>query len=140
MAPMLLGYAVGAIGVYALLYRFAPVRAEDGSVVAIHSAVTETTARVRAEAALRDSEERFRLAVQSASLGSFDLEAGTLRLHWSESARRMFGYDGAAELVLADPLSRIHPDDRPKVAAAIISPSFVTAGATGRRSNPTPLI
>lgn len=28
-APMLLGYAVGAIGVYALLYRFAPVRAEN---------------------------------------------------------------------------------------------------------------
>ena len=30
-APMLLGYALGAIGVYALLYRFAPVKTEERS-------------------------------------------------------------------------------------------------------------
>lgn len=29
VAPMLLGYALGAIGVYALLYRFAPVKADE---------------------------------------------------------------------------------------------------------------
>lgn len=28
LAPMLLGYAMGAIGVYALLYRLAPVSSE----------------------------------------------------------------------------------------------------------------
>lgn len=28
-APMLLGYALGAIGVYAALYRFAPVSADE---------------------------------------------------------------------------------------------------------------
>ena len=100
-------------------YAFSPVRAEDGSVVGIHNVATETTARMRAEVALRDSEERFRLAVHSSSLGSFDLDAQTLQLHWSENAYRMFGYDDASVMAMADPASRVHPEDRARVDAAI---------------------
>lgn len=37
-APMVLGYALGAIGVYALLYRFAPIKSEE---TATHAPKTE---------------------------------------------------------------------------------------------------
>jgi PAS domain S-box-containing protein len=40
-------------------YAFSPVRDEDGSVVAVHSVVTETTAHVSAEQALRESEAQY---------------------------------------------------------------------------------
>lgn len=39
LGTMLLGYAIGAIGVYGLLYRFAPVRREEGRT---HSTPGET--------------------------------------------------------------------------------------------------
>ena len=38
IGPMLLGYLVGAMGVYGILYRFAPVGAEDART---HAAPTE---------------------------------------------------------------------------------------------------
>ena len=102
-----------------LLYQ--PLFDADGSVMGIFTQGHDVTEQHRAMAALRQSEERFRLAMQSSSLGSFDLDVCTQRLDWTESACRMFGYDRAAVPSLADAVGRIHPDDRPGGEAAIAS-------------------
>ena len=50
VVPMLLGYAMGAIGVYALLYRFAPIQAEDA---ATHAGRTQVINLFEDESAVR---------------------------------------------------------------------------------------
>jgi len=74
----------------------------------------------QAEAALRDSEERLRLAVEAGQLGIWDWDIVTGRVTWSDRVYAMHemapgsdtgGFEGFK--------ARIHPEDRDAVVAAI---------------------
>jgi PAS domain S-box-containing protein len=83
-----------------------------GQVVEYQSVGRDITASRRAEAALRESEERLRLAVEATGLGTWDVDvtAGTRR--WSPEFLAILGLPPGTA---ADPglfASLIHPDDR----------------------------
>ena len=74
----------------------------------------ETAEHDQAKLALAKSEERMRLAVEGAHMGTWDLNLHTGAGVWSDSLFRMFGYspvpDGEATLAMWD--SCVHSDDR----------------------------
>lgn len=75
--------------------------------------------RARSEIALRESEKRLALAVTAGDLGLWlwNLEGNAL---WAtERAREMFGFAPEGELTYELFYSRVHPEDRPAVDAAI---------------------
>lgn len=102
-------------------FIYQPLRDADGRIDGIFVQGHDVTEQHRAMAALRQSEERLRLAMRAASLGAFEVDASTLRLHWSDSALRMFGYASEEELDLQEPINRIHPEDRARVSAAVVA-------------------
>lgn len=71
-------------------------------------------ARQTADDALRDSEERFALAVQGANDGLFDWDLKADRIYLSPRWKKMLGY-AESEIGSApnEWLDRIHPDDEP---------------------------
>lgn len=74
--------------------------------------------RQQAEAALRQSEERLRLAMEGAQMGTWDVDLITGKALWSDRHFLMLGYEPtptgeASEKMWYD---RIHPDDRELVA------------------------
>jgi diguanylate cyclase (GGDEF)-like protein/PAS domain S-box-containing protein len=81
---------------------------------AYQALTAEVEERKAAEQALRASEERFRSLVQNSSdvISIVDTDGGVR--YYSESVRRVLGYD-PAELVDVDPLTLVHPDDRERV-------------------------
>jgi PAS domain S-box-containing protein len=97
-------------------FSYSPVRDESGSVAGMFCAVSETTQRVLAERALRESEGRFRALVAASSNALYRMNAD-----WSE----MLELDGQG--FIADTRSPsgawlgeyVHPDDRVQVSAAI---------------------
>ncbi len=72
----------------------------------------ELSERTRAELALRESEERFSLAVQGANDGIWDWDLKTNRIYYSERWRIMLGLaQEDIEGVPEEWYSRVHPED-----------------------------
>jgi signal transduction histidine kinase len=77
----------------------------------------ETEMRRQASEVLREHEERLRLAMDGAGMGTWDLNLCTGKLVWSETQFRMLGYEPApSEQATREMwLCRVHPGDRRQV-------------------------
>jgi PAS domain S-box-containing protein len=78
--------------------------------------------RRRALEGLKESEERLRLALQAAEMGTFDWDMTTGKMRWSEGNERLFGFaPGTFRGTYKEFSDRIHPDDREGLAQVLSS-------------------
>lgn len=61
---------------------------------------------------LKEMEERSRLAVEAADVGTFDFNPPTGELHWSERCNELFGLPPGTKASYDAYISGIHPEDR----------------------------
>jgi len=97
------------------LNNVAPVRDGEGRIVGGVGAMLDVTDRLDAERALRESEERMRLAQQAAGIGSFewDIRAGVNT--WSPECEALYGLEaGTFEGTYQAWAEKVHPDDLPE--------------------------
>jgi PAS domain S-box-containing protein len=80
--------------------------------VLIAALLVQRRRRQRAEAHLRQSEERISVAAESASLGLWQFDLAASRIWATEQSRRILGLDPAAELTQQSFINACHPDDR----------------------------
>ncbi|WP_374251412.1 EAL domain-containing protein [Xanthobacter sp.] len=111
-----------------LAFTFSLVRNADGAADHLLLVAQDISARRAAEAALRESEERFGLAVKGSDQGVWDLNIRTGSLYLSQRAREMLGVGADEAVDIQRPWHELlHPDDRRKVAAAW--KAFLNGGA-----------
>jgi PAS domain S-box-containing protein len=103
-------------------YSYGPIdddtaRAGVGGVLVV---VTETTAVVRTQEALRVSEDRLRQATEAAEIGTWDFNPVTGDLRWDARCKELFGLSPAAHVTYETAfLAGLHPDDRERTHAAV---------------------
>ncbi|CCD99950.1 PAS domain-containing protein [Bradyrhizobium sp. STM 3809] len=94
------------------------VELRDGKPVRFPGVLLDVNARHAAEAALRETEERLRLATQVAEIGFWDYDPATDVLIWPPLVREMFGVAEDVPVTIADFYEGLHPDDREPTTAA----------------------
>ncbi|RYC28873.1 EAL domain-containing protein [Lichenibacterium minor] len=93
--------------------RSAPVTDDDGAAIAWVGVVTDVHNRRAAAQKLRDEGTKLRLALESASLGTWDVDLSTGRCGMSVEARSMLGL--ADEVAGCSFIDVLHPEDRDAV-------------------------
>ncbi|MGP3698527.1 PAS domain-containing protein [Rhodobacter sp. NSM] len=92
-----------------------------GRVARVGGIAQDVTEQMRAEEALRESEERLRSAIEVGGLGLWDWNMVTDEVHWSDEHYRMLGHAvGSVTPAYAVWAECLHPDDRAVAEAAVL--------------------
>jgi PAS domain S-box-containing protein len=95
---------------------YSPVRDDAGIVTGVTGIAVDTTEHLRAQRRLRESEERWELALRGNNDGLWDWNATTNEVFFSDRWKQMLGYDDD-ELPNSTKEweARVHPDDLQRV-------------------------
>ena len=94
-----------------------PLETAEGLYIA--SAIRDVTARKKAEEALRGAEERLRMTLEAAEVGTWFWNIQRDEINWSEQFRTLFGLASNATLSYRAILEVIHADDRPRIDQSV---------------------
>lgn len=110
------------------LAHYHPIRGTGDDVIGVNVVVQDVTDRKRAEAALRQSELRFRTAAECVSDLIYECDIRTGKILWFGDIDAHLGYaPGEVQRSFAGWEGLIHPDDRGKVQQAVAR-HLVTGG------------
>ncbi|MEZ0167269.1 sensor histidine kinase [Microvirga sp. TS319] len=104
-----------------VLSRAVPIQALSGDTMRWFGTSTNIDAQKRAEEAVRRLETRYRLALEAADLGTWQIDLEKKQVLWDEGTCALYRilHDGSLNLPLSQVIDMIHPDDRDEVQARI---------------------
>jgi PAS domain S-box-containing protein len=96
-----------------------PIRDSAGAIVGASKIARDFTEKNLVESALKNSEERLRLAVDGARLGTWRWDLGTKEVTFSPRCKALFGLPPETEMSYEVFVTTLHAEDRARVQDAI---------------------
>ncbi len=110
----------GILETFYFNYTYKPVRNDTGEVYGILNMAVDVTEMVLAKRRLAENEERLRISLKAADLGTFDWHLDTNELDWDKRAREMYSLPDDLKASYHDVfLNIINQDDRMKVEKVV---------------------
>jgi PAS domain S-box-containing protein len=100
-------------------FAYQPFRGAEGEVRGVLVHAVEVTAQVRARQAVEQLEERLRLALESADVGTWDWDPVSQALACDGRCRQVFGLGPDDPLDYGIVFDRLYPEDRDRLEAAV---------------------
>ncbi|WOD40214.1 PAS domain-containing protein [Nodosilinea sp. E11] len=123
----------GQVGYYDLTID--PIRDGEQGIVGITCAAVDISERVQIEAErqraitdLRESEDRLRMAIESAQMGTWDWNLTTNVLTWNAGCKAIFGLPPEADISIERFFEGLHPDDRDRIRQIVQAIQTVSSG------------
>jgi PAS domain S-box-containing protein len=92
---------------------------ENGHVVRIVGNSIDVTERVQVKEALREREQRLRLALDASGAGSWMRDIRTGRADWDDRCRKIYGFTAGEPASFEAWLSRVHEEDRQQILGLV---------------------
>jgi PAS domain S-box-containing protein len=100
-------------------FVYQPIRDERGLVNGIFVLGSDVTERNQAAQALKESEQRLRIACEAAALGIHDYDVATGLVQWDSRIRELWGVGGDEVITYEVFAAGLHPEDRATTQASI---------------------
>jgi len=97
-------------------FVYEPVKNANGVVISIMVVAIDVTDKARARQSIEDVEERIRLAIEAAEIGTFDYDIPMKSMVTNERLDQIFGFDHSVALETL--ISVVHSDDISRVREA----------------------
>ncbi|RVU02728.1 PAS domain-containing sensor histidine kinase [Mucilaginibacter limnophilus] len=109
----------GKLQIFYFNFTYQPLKYKNGKVWGILNTATDVTAQVMARQKLVEAEERLRLALDSADLGTWSINAHTKKTFPSARTKELFGFESDEEMSFEASINAVAEDYRDKVIATI---------------------
>ncbi|GAB3317250.1 hypothetical protein GCM10027299_08420 [Larkinella ripae] len=107
-----------ADGTYATVYDRGYILHRSGKAVRMIGSMQDITEQAVLRQARIESEERLRIALQSAQLGTWDYDPIQNTVQWDNRSREILGLPADHPMTYDEALSHIHPEDQARVHEA----------------------
>lgn len=111
----------GKLQTFYFTFIYKPLKDNDGYTYAIINTAAHLTELVEARKEIAETQERLTFALQSAGIGTWDLDPINNKVNWDNRCRELFGFAVEGEIKYEDVLSCIHNDDKKRVDEAVIA-------------------
>ena len=91
---------------------------KDGTFAGYIGSCVDVTELVNKDRALRESEERMRVAAEAVNLGIWEWDMSKDEIWATDERRALLGWPASGKIALEDFLCRLHPDDRDRIRQA----------------------
>lgn len=96
-----------------------PIRDEKGRIIGASKIARDITKAKEVARLMKESEERFRMAVEATKLGTWEYNPVSNELSWSGECRKIYGYPENGQVNYGLFVKHIHPDDAHFVQEAV---------------------
>ncbi|RYY34479.1 MAG: PAS domain S-box protein [Sphingobacteriaceae bacterium] len=118
----------GRLQIFYFNFTYQPLKDEYGNVWGVLNTATDVTAQVIARQQLAEAEERLRLALESAELGTWSINAVTKETFPSARTKELFGFTADEEMPYDTSINQVADEHRDKVVATI-NKAFTNGGS-----------
>ncbi|WP_316823132.1 PAS domain S-box protein [Pedobacter gandavensis] len=100
-------------------FTYKAIKDEQGKTLAIIHNAIDVTELVLTRKKNEETEERLTFALESAEIGTWEMNPLDETVFWDQRCQQIFGFNGDREILYQEVFKHIHPLDQQKVAIAV---------------------